>query len=1294
MSVAVPAADLPPANPLIQSYGIAEYGGNLQNWDMAQGADGLIYVGGGSSLLVFDGATWKTVRTPQNKRVRDLEIDDEGRIWVGMPGDFGYFQRDKKGALAYVSIADKLPETERELGETRHVWRHGDTTYFNTLERIYRWRDGRLVWCDAWDGIIRTTFIVQDRFYAVVGDRIFDLTTFPEAPATPTAIERWAWPPGSKVTGILPWEGNRLLLSTYDDGLYVLSDDDPVRFAADAGLGSIWPYKLVRLEGGDLLVTTIHAGVVRLNQDGRVVDRFDRRFGLPSNTTLGAVQDHQGGLWLAQEGFISRVAIESSVRRLGDANGITNVRDIVEYGGNLYVAQIGGVDLLQTDDEGVTRAVPINIDPIQEAFALLAVDEGLLISGFRGVHLAQIDAEHREATRMERLFEDTYGYDVFPAQDGQRVYVEGESGLGVLVRGTDGWRALKNVPDLGVRPASVVEADNGDVWVGADDGRFFRLRWSDADTLEWIDTLDADDGVPEGNAFVFVIGDRLIFGTTEGGYRLRVDGEGIEPDPFFGNDALGEHREVFRLYSPDNRRILAVLGGQSDLWQGEVTDAGIRWTGPILAQLDVSTTEFFVELRDSVWFSRPPALYRTDWPETPQKTASRLHLRRAWYPDRDGQSLLNGIAPEDRAIPPLEPVTEPLRFEYALASYTRPDRTEYRTRLAGLEPDWTRWSAESRRDITNLPGGRYALEVQARDVTGTVFEAPPWSFRVLPPWYRTPIAWTVYTLVGLLLLWLAARWGQRRRQLQMEAEQRRLEREVAERTREVSDQARQIRSLSDARARFFANVSHEFRTPLTLAKAPLQDLVRGTVGSLDDQARALAKIALRNTEAMQGLIGQILDLQRLEADRMPISAAHDDFARLVCKVVDDHADLAQRGGVKVRLNLPDGPVMADFDSGHMSKVIGNLLSNAIKFSPEATIVQVRLADAEGHVLLQVIDQGPGIAAEDRERIFERYVQGDQTHASSPGTGIGLSLVKDLVALHHGRAWVESEPGEGSTFCVRFPASLPDLLRGPVAELNDSDTVEEGDSAVSPSEDVPSILIVDDNEELREFLRLRLSASYDILEAQDGEAGLALARESLPDIIVTDVTMPRMSGLEMTSALKADSETDFIPILMLSARTTRRDTVDGLQHGADDYLAKPFDTAELSARIAALLAARRRLEARLAPTEPKQTDSEFMARARETLRENLADGNFGPVQWAERLHMDRTTLYRRIKAETGKAPADFLREQRLEAARSMLADGRGNVGQVAVATGFNSISYFSRRFRERFGITPAEARSKA
>jgi DNA-binding response OmpR family regulator len=380
-------------------------------------------------------------------------------------------------------------------------------------------------------------------------------------------------------------------------------------------------------------------------------------------------------------------------------------------------------------------------------------------------------------------------------------------------------------------------------------------------------------------------------------------------------------------------------------------------------------------------------------------------------------------------------------------------------------------------------------------------------------------------------------------------------------------------------------------------------------------------------------------------------------------------------------------------------MLSNLLSNALKFTPAGGHIEVRLQHPAGAFEISVTDSGPGIEPAEHARIFERYQQGDQRDASSPGTGIGLALVRELIALHEGSVHVHSERGSGARFTLRFPDTLrvTDALAEAPPRSGQETTSPPAEAAETVAgagnlDDVPCVLIVDDNAELRAFLRLRLGRSYRIVEAQDGEAGLAMAREQVPDAIITDGMMPRMDGLAMTAAIKADPELDFVPVLMLTSRAGADNVVRGLQAGADDYLAKPFDGAELAARVAGLIASRHRLRARFAgDAEPRTdavTESAFQQRIDGILAEHLADADFSVRDWASLLHMDRTTLFRKIKSEVSQSPEEYLREFRLARAASLLAEGAGNVAEVADAVGFASVSYFSRRFRERYQCSPA------
>ena len=519
---------------------------------------------------------------------------------------------------------------------------------------------------------------------------------------------------------------------------------------------------------------------------------------------------------------------------------------------------------------------------------------------------------------------------------------------------------------------------------------------------------------------------------------------------------------------------------------------------------------------------------------------------------------------------------------------------------------------------------------------------------------------------------------------------------MAERTREVRRQAKKIRAISDARAAFFANVSHELRTPLTLTRAPLEELARDT-NELQPAQRQHLDMALRNTEAMQSLIGQVLDLHRLDAGRMPFQPVRADLAAAVSTTVQRFDVHARSKGVELIVKGADAPVSAAFDAGHIATIVSNLVSNALKFAPRDSKVTVRVETDDTGQTIEVTDAGPGVAIEDRERIFERYQQADDTPQG--GTGIGLALVRELVELHDGTVAVDNAPGSGAQFRIHLPERA-DVVETLTSDSAETETAASTDPAIEPvltdTTDRPTVLIVDDNTELRGFLRLRLGRAYTIVEAGDGREGLEKARTTVPDAIVTDGMMPELDGLAMTAELKADPETDFIPVLMLTARGGPDAVVRGMQAGADDYLAKPFDSAELATRIAGLIASRRRLRERLAAQaaeniepSPETLEDPFITKARAIMADHLSEPSFSVRDWADLLHMDRTTLFRKFKAAIDQSPDEALREARLELAAKLLRQKAGNVAEVADAVGFASVSAFSRRFKERFRESPAD-----
>jgi len=1303
------AFDLPPGKPLVQNWSMADYGGQVTNWAIGQAPDGRMLVGNGHYLLTFDGAQWRQIETPQTDRVRVMAIDQAGRVWVGMPNEFGYYQADDTGALIYTSLSATLSESQQGFGETRGVHLIEGRAYFHTLDAIFQWDGQSLMSFPKRDRIFRLSLVHQDRLMVLIGRELHDLTDFPDQDQPLLPEPGWQQPEGTRLTFLQSFPDGRILMGTLDQGLFWLSRSDPVQAARFAEMEDAWPFRALPLADGSYVLGTRNKGIMQISADGRLIDHFSDRNGLNSNVISAMALDSEGGLWLAQEGAIARVDSFNGLRYYDSDLGVSQAEALVDHQGELLVAGSHGVGTLKGNGSDGAELLSMNA-PLLEAFGILDDGDAVLVSGSEGVHRMLFDLDAGETTESERLVADTYGYGLTRSRHYPVIYAELESGMGLLIRRGSSWSTVQRVDGIDQRVNWIAEDEERLVWAGTGAGVFYQLRWNEAalqienlppDTpwqpLELIATLGADQGVPPGSAWPFNVGERVVLGTTEGGYRL-ADGAPlrIEPDPDFDNDSVGQPRNVNRLFAVDDRRVIGSIGDGGALWLGSIDDrARIRWQRRLLPQMQPGQNWFFKVLRGQLWFGRHPGLYRLDLNalELDVPLQGQVAVQRAGFPDQDRWLRGGPLAKSEIEIDREQPA---LRFEYALNSYLLPDQTEYRVRLDGLESTWTRWSDETMRDYPQLPAGRFEFQVQARDVTGRVLDSVPLSLRVLPRWYEHPLAFLAYGLAALLLMMLAVQFGQRRRQKRMLADQRVLERTVAERTAEARASAREAQRMSDARAEFFANVSHELRTPLTLTRAPLDELAREA--SLSEEGKQHLTLARRNTEVMQSLIGQVLDLQKLDVGEMPMRPVRSDLALAVNRVAKRFQLHAQSQSVGLEVQGTQAVHPAVFDPRHVDTMLNNLLSNALKFTPSGGQVVVALSQTEAEHIITVSDSGPGIAAEDQSEIFERYRQGTVAAPGGGGTGIGLALVRELIELHEGRVALDSQPGRGARFSLHLPTTLQSL--GEASNWEGDSPDSQPDRPVSaegnPSDlgpEAPQLLLVDDNAELREFLRLRLGRNFRILEAENGVRGLEQAREYVPDLIVTDGMMPELDGLGLTRAIKADPELDFIPVLMLTARGESDAIVQGLAAGADDYLAKPFDGAELAARINGLIASRRRLKARLqaeidADGGAIDIASEFQQAAARVVDASLSDPSFSVRDWASLMHMDRTTLFRKFKQETGQSPDEFLREARMQRAADLLKRRAGNVAEVAEAVGFASVSSFSRRFRERFGQTPA------
>ncbi|MBA2556598.1 MAG: response regulator, partial [Chloroflexi bacterium] len=675
---------------------------------------------------------------------------------------------------------------------------------------------------------------------------------------------------------------------------------------------------------------------------------------------------------------------------------------------------------------------------------------------------------------------------------------------------------------------------------------------------------------------------------------------------------------------------------------------------------------------------------------------------------------------------------------YTSPSFVSPAHLRFRYRLDGLHSDWIEAGTRRTAFFTNLPPGRYTFRVAVTRGDGTWTEAEaPLPILVEPRAHET--GWFRVLLALALVLAAAGLWSWRARLLRERA--RELERIVWERTAELEHEkeitARQASALAEldrAKGRFFANITHEFRTPLTLILGPLRDLTVGRHGLLPAAVHAQHEMMLRNARRLLRLINQVLDLARLESGGLTLDAAPRDLVELALATTRSFTPLAERRGIALAFHAEEDRLVTNLEAEQIEKVLLNLLSNAFKFTEPGGRVEVTAAAQGGEAVIEVRDTGVGIEPGQLQRVFDRFYQADTSATRRhEGSGIGLSLAKELVELHGGTLSARSQPGEGSTFTIRLPllaaAEAGDTHPGrdgtsrawvpldssmrirnrdagaahPLVErelhANGGDPVE---AAVrEPDEaDRTTVLVVDDNADIRAYVRVVLTPGFRVVEAADGEEGLERAREALPDLVLADVMMPRLDGIGLARALRGDPATDCIPVILLTARAEAGHEVEGHGAGADDYITKPFDSSVLEARVANLIASRRRLRERFrqegvpAPTaasaEAAPARSEMEEQLRAAVEANLTDPDFNPEALADAADLSYQQLYRRLREELDATPSQFIRTVRVERAAELLRDGAGSVTEVAYSVGFNSLSHFNRCFRERFGAAPSES----
>jgi signal transduction histidine kinase/ligand-binding sensor domain-containing protein/DNA-binding response OmpR family regulator len=673
----------------------------------------------------------------------------------------------------------------------------------------------------------------------------------------------------------------------------------------------------------------------------------------------------------------------------------------------------------------------------------------------------------------------------------------------------------------------------------------------------------------------------------------------------------------------------------------------------------------------------------------------------------------------EKAIPETKEITlaykdNVIAIEFAALNFSNTEKSKYAYKLEGFNKEWLLTDAGNRKaTYTNLDPGEYTFRVKASNEDGLWNEeGVTLKITVLPPIWRTPLAYIIYGLFAIGLLWLGRRIVVQRTRMRFQMEQERKE-------------SQRMHKLDLMKIRFFTNVSHEFRTPLALILTPIEKMLKSAT---DATQKSHYQLIHRNAKRLLNLVNQLLDFRKLEMDELYLNFSQDDMVRLVKDIGCSFSDIAEKKNIRFSFHSHVDKVVASFDKVKLERILFNLLSNAFKFTHEGGQVEMELnsrrneGDNRETVIITVKDTGIGISPQKKDRIFERFFQdelpGDMLNQ---GSGIGLAITKEFVRLHGGTIRVDSEPGKGSCFTIELPViSAPVVSGEPVengeiaeaalANGNGHLVPENGNGHLSTEIKVKtgqkvngkkfSILLAEDNEDFRFYLKDNLREAYEIIEAKNGKEGWQKALGQHPDLVVSDIMMPEMSGIDLCRKLKDDVRTSHIPVILLTARSSEEIQMEGFSTGANDYITKPFNFQILISRINNLLVQQQNLkksfqkQIEINPSEIKvdSEDEKLLRQTMEIVQKNLDNPDFSVEDLSKALLMSRAAMYKKITALTGITPSEFIRSVRLKSAAQLLEKTKMTVAQVAFEVGFNNTKYFVKYFKEEYNMLPTAYRS--
>lgn len=1283
--------------PPIRNFTNQDYQGHPQNWAFIQDDRGLIYAANTEGVLAYDGENWRHL-TGTSVTLSFAKGKSE-TIYYGAVGDFGLLAPDSTGSVELVSLKYKLDANE-PVGAVQAVRSVGEELYFVTFQTIFIYNEAtkQLSKIQSADKMY-PSFIFNDQLHVRLwGKGLFKYED--EALVMAQGGEYFA---DNDIGDVIVFANDSIMTVGGASGAHFYSADTTYRlphfdhpFFRTNGF-----YKSIRISGGYIALCFLRGGLVIVDKNWKPVLHLDDEVGF-ENQTHHAFEDAEGNLWVGTNAGISLIELTSPVSSYSEQNGLnTAVYGVVEHKGEIFATgnagvfrkpKVEGFDLLEKGAKSfkkINNSPNIGVELLsneRSLFSLHTTATGEIINdNFKNLFLNKTNMSSGtfiDPTTILSTSDLPNKLELFKEDAGR-------------------WNRQKSlsVPDLPEDILLRMEYDqrSNTIWSCTFSGRLISFKY-DESGIENVMTFDSTHQVPADIINVFKLRDSVRIFSSSGLFRFSNSKQKFIKDERFA-DYFDQQGISYMTQENDTTFWYATRYGENgrlsfNLKTHEITTESVLFNpfnlknsgnlhfGKNSGVLVPTMSGMLVvnpEVSDEYSFSFPPLVSHVD-----VLSAGDSTIFHGCYPNSNNTSS----ADQNNAMK-LAVDQNALRFVYSIPYFKGGGQLRYQIKLDGFDQNWSAWTEKNEKEYTNIPGGSYQFLVRAQNTFGVESEVAAFSFTIAIPWYLTTWAYGAYFLLFILIIWAAVKINSRR----LTRENEKLEETIFSRTQEIRYQAEKLRTLDNAKSRFFANISHELRTPLTLIQGPLESVLNGSLGKVNDKIKSNLDLSRTSTKKLLNLVEEILDLSKLEAGKMELKNEAVRFHDLVKRIFFTYQSSYSAKSIAFQFDYQlEEDAIFRVDIGKLEKVLDNLMSNAVKFTESNGVIKMEVVGRNDKITITISDTGIGISPDELDQIFNRFYQAGKGTKYTGGTGIGLSLAKELATLMHGELEVTSKLGEGTAFSLTIPmepASKEDVVFSSLMDENQEIVSDETDTNLSDPLHLKAakILIVEDDDAMRGYIKSQLG-SYSLDEAADGLSAIEKLETNSYDLIITDLMMPKLDGLDLVAHLRTNESTKNISVIMLTARADDEDIVGALTIGVNDYMIKPFNPEELKARVVNVLSNRMVVVAE--EEKPTSADEKLVEQLKGIVRENLKSGSFNTSSLANEVSISERQLSRKLQQITGLTAGNFIKEVRLNEARLLLENRTyTTISEVAYAVGFEKPGYFSEVYYKRFGKKPAE-----